>query len=239
MHSVLSVLSVLVITAVLLVPVSATLHCATQEEALELLRAACMADLGCRWFFGPKPWTEFSHVVVQKLQLARSWESALAAATSHFHGDDDIRHHFWPQHWREGVPALLTFGALPSDSHAQAVQLLAPNCTAMTSALVYHPSASPLPPSELRDAVHLLVEYAVFMADERQCNPENEVLVINPDTNDAHCMLAAGHVCASGSGNNSLLAAVAMGMAIGLLCVVTLQQIAVGGYVFYKLRGRA
>jgi hypothetical protein len=214
----------------------ATMHCETQAGSVSALRATCLADLGCRAFFGKKPASEFARLVTQRLHLVRDWDSALAGTQSAFHGDDDVRHHFWPQSWRNDTPTLLAFGALPAElPDAVGASLLEPDCSLLAANLA-HPTTSSLPPIELRDAVHQLLLYAVFLSDERQCNPESEVLVLNPDTGEPHCMLAANHVCASSTGIDNTLTIATISMAAGLVGLAVLVLVGLGSYAFYKLR---
>lgn len=215
----------------LLASARATLHCDTEAESVSALRATCFADLGCRAFFGKMSAGEFAHLVTQRLHLVRDWDSALAGAQSAFHGDDDVRHHFWPQAWRNATPTLLAFGALPVDLGSAAASLLAPDCATLAAS-----TASALPPSELIFAVHQLVEYAVFLSDERQCNPDSEVLVLDPDTGESHCMLAANHVCASSTDMDNTLTMAALSLGTGLVAFAVIVLLALTPYAFYKLR---
>jgi hypothetical protein len=214
----------------------ATLHCETQAGSVSALRATCLADLGCRAFFWKVPVSEFARLVTQRLHLVRDWSSALAGTQSAFHGDDDVRHHFWPQSWRNDTPTLLAFGALPAElPNAVGASLIEPDCALLAAGLA-HPTTSSLPPSELRDAVHQLVLYAVFLSDERQCNPDSEVLVNNPDTGELHCMLAANHVCASSTGIDDTLSIAAISMGAGLAGFALIMLLVLGSYAFYRLR---
>jgi len=226
----------LIICVLFVTLVHATLHCETETSGVSALRAACFADLGCRAFFGKTPTSEFTRLVTQRLHLVRDWGGALAGAQSAFHGDDDVRHHFWPQPWRNATPALLTYGTLPEGlPDAIGASIVEPGCALLATGLA-HPSTSSLPPSELRDAVHQLIEFAVFLSDERQCNPESEVLVLNPDTGEPHCMLAANHVCASSTGIDDTLNTAAISMAAGLAGFASLVLVVLSPYAFYKLR---
>lgn len=230
------IVRLLFLAALLFASSCATLHCATKEQSVSLLRATCNADLGCRWFFGKKSMSEFTYEVVQKLQLVRTWDHALASMQSAFHGDDDVRHQFWPQSWRNATPALLTFGAVPVElPDAVSASLNEADCLSLVASLGTASSSS-LPPSELRDAVHMLVEYAIFLSDDRQCNPESEVLVLNPDTGDAHCMLATNHVCASSSGTDDTLTTVAIYGAMSILGFIIVMGIAMNIYTYYHTR---
>ncbi len=159
----------------------ATLHCQSQTEAVTALRDACLSDLGCRWYFSGTPPTTFSDLVVNRLQLVRDWTDALTALSSSFHGDDDVRRFFWPDGWRTNEPTLVSFKATAD---------LLQNCTGLTT-------LSSAPPPELRDAVHMLVEYEIFLAQDRQCKAEGQVEAIDPASGNVYCMTTTGQVCAS------------------------------------------
>jgi hypothetical protein len=212
----------LLLFTLLLACARATLHCATTAESVAALRAACLTDLGCRYFFAAETPENFARLVTQRLQLVRDWSSALSAAQSAFHGDDDVRHHFWPAGWR-AEPTLVGVGAAAQGD----VAVETVNCSALAL-------ATGLPPPELRDAVHLLVEYAIFLSDERQCDPESEVPVIDPDTHEPSCMLAANHVCASSTGVDDMLVSVALYLLVTLAAVGILATFALSIYVFRK-----
>jgi hypothetical protein len=226
----------LLILILLVALARATLHCETQAGSVSALRATCLADLGCRAFFWKVPVSEFARLVTQRLHLVRDWSSALASMQSTFHGDDDVRHHFWPHPWRNGTPALLTYGAIPLElTNAVSASLHEDDC-ALLAANLAHPATSSLPPIELRDAVHQLVEFEFFLSDDRLCNPESEVLVLDPDTGEPHCMPAANHVCASSTGINDTLNTAAISMAAGLAGFALIMLLVLGSYAFYRLR---
>jgi hypothetical protein len=209
----------------------ATLYCPTQAEAVSALRAACLADLGARFYYGSMSLDAFTSLVVNRLQIVRNWESALAATNSAFHGDDDARHFFWPDAWRHNQPTLVAFGALASSD----ASVTAADCTALVANLAT-PTTSSLPPAELRDAVHLLFEYAVLMSDDHQCNPENEVAVRDADSGEVFCMVAEDRVCASSAAIDDWLTALVLVCALIVTIAAAVGQIVLSYYVIHKLR---
>lgn len=199
----------------LMMPTRATLHCATEASAVSALRGACFADLGCRYFFGRKSAADFADLVVMRLQLVRSWSTALQATESTYHGDDDIRHLFQPSTWREGIPVLLSFGVNDSSRTMS-------DCATLATDLA-HPETSSRPPADLRDAVHMLLEHGIFLSDDRQCDLDSEVPVVDPVTHNVTCMVAEHRVCATTTGVDAgLTTAVYVGMAIALVLMIVL-----------------
>ncbi len=194
----------ILIIVVLLGSVHATLHCATQQDAVASVYQACLNDKGCKAYYKDTPLDEFTPLVVEQLQLVRDWDDALSALGTAFHGDDDTRHFFWPEGWLTQDPTLVSFGTEN-----------APVCNSSTSFM-----ASTLPVPELRDVVHHLVLYKVFLAQERLCDSESETSALDPVTGEQYCMAVADHVCASSTGvETDLMQWAYVLLSICLVCV--------------------
>ena len=188
-------------------------------------RAQCLADRGCRAYFGRVSAATFNDLVTKRLQLVRDWNTALTAAASSSFADDDIRHYFWEADAIRAQPVLVTWDASTA----------ARNCTALSADPA---QASGAEGAELRDLAHLLLEYAVFLADERLCD-ESSVLSFDPETGVHACSVAADHVCVSSTGFDSrlTLAAYILGFIV-LVAVVVAIYLPTGFLLRHAFRQR-
>ncbi len=219
------VLKLLWLILLALLPLTyATLSCQSEASGVAALHATCMADVGCRWFYSHYSPEDFADLVTRRLQIVRDDASASLALQSAYHGDDDVRHFFQPPSWLTSNPAMVGVSSSSADATT--------DCLAVAANLA-NVATSSLPPLELMHALLVLVNHAVFLSDDRMCDPESEVAAIDPDTKITYCMVVENRICSTSTGIDSGLATAVMIGIIVVLCLVVLVVV-VGSVMFFR-----